>query len=78
MSCVYYRAAVSAHSSLVILLVFIDTYIVFILLVLEKNKCNRPIPHNVTSGVTNQKNSARSTLSIVLHTTLKTYVARRL
>ena len=34
MSRVYYRAAVSAHSSLVILLVFIDTYIVLILLVL--------------------------------------------
>jgi len=33
---VVYRVAVSAHASLVVLLVFIDTYIVFILLVLEQ------------------------------------------
>ena len=37
---VYYTATVSAHSSLVGQLVFIDTYVVFILLVLEQiNKC---------------------------------------
>ena len=33
---VHYRADVSAHSSLVVLLVFIDTYFVFILFVLEQ------------------------------------------
>jgi len=39
-TCVNYRATVSAHSSLVVLLVFIDTYFVFVLVVLEQiNVC---------------------------------------